>query len=56
MPGDRRKLRRTAASRGRGQAALQMLRGLVYPIILGLDRLETASFLRGNGALQHLPA
>ncbi len=27
----------------------QMLVALIYPIILGLDRLETASFLRTNG-------
>jgi hypothetical protein len=32
----------------------QMLLGLIYPIILGLDRLETASFLRGNGTFQYL--
>jgi hypothetical protein len=27
----------------------QMLLALIYPILLGLDRLETASFLRTNG-------
>jgi hypothetical protein len=27
----------------------QMIMALVYPVILGLDRLETASFLRSNG-------
>jgi hypothetical protein len=27
---------------------------LVYPIILGLDRIETASFLRSNGTFQYL--
>ena len=27
----------------------QMLLALVYPIVLGLDRIETASFLRSNG-------
>ncbi len=32
----------------------QMLLALIYPIILGLDRLETASFLRGNGTFQYL--
>jgi len=32
----------------------QMLLALVYPIILGLDRLETASFLRSNGTFQYL--
>jgi hypothetical protein len=32
----------------------QMVLALVYPIILGLDRLETASFLRTNGTFQYL--
>jgi Transposase DDE domain group 1 len=32
----------------------QMLLALIYPIILGLDRLETASFLRANGTFQYL--
>jgi hypothetical protein len=32
----------------------QMLVALIYPIILGLDRLETASFLRTNGTFQYL--
>src|SRR5713101_7237213 len=32
----------------------QMIMALVYPVILGLDRLETASFLRSNGTLQYL--
>jgi len=32
----------------------QMLLALIYPIILGLDRLETASFLRDNGTFQYL--
>ena len=32
----------------------QMLLALVYPILLGLDRLETASFLRTNGTFQYL--
>ena len=27
----------------------QMILALVYPLVLGLDRLETASFLRFNG-------
>jgi hypothetical protein len=31
-----------------------MILALVYPIILGLDRLETASFLRSNGTFQYL--
>lgn len=32
----------------------QMVLALVYPIVLGLDRLETASFLRSNGTFQYL--
>ena len=32
----------------------QMILALVYPIVLGLDRIETASFLRSNGAFQYL--
>jgi hypothetical protein len=32
----------------------QMLLALIYPIILGLDRLETASLLRRNGTFQYL--
>jgi hypothetical protein len=32
----------------------QMLLALIYPIILGLDRIETASLLRGNGTFQYL--
>src|ERR1022692_1240917 len=32
----------------------QMVLGLVYPLVLGLDRLETASFLRSNGTFQYL--
>ena len=32
----------------------QMIMTLVYPIILGLDRLETASLLRSNGTFQYL--
>jgi hypothetical protein len=31
-----------------------MILALVYPLVLGLDRLETASFLRSNGILQYL--
>jgi len=27
---------------------------LVYPVFLGLDRLETAAFLRSNGTFQYL--
>jgi hypothetical protein len=32
----------------------QMVLALVYPMVLGLDRLETASFLRSNGTFQYL--
>ena len=32
----------------------QMILALIYPIVLGLDRIETASFLRSNGTLQYL--
>src|SRR5450759_382274 len=32
----------------------QMILALVYPMVLGLDRLETASFLRSNGTFQYL--
>ena len=32
----------------------QMILALMYPIILGLDRLETSSFLRSNGTFQYL--
>jgi hypothetical protein len=31
-----------------------LARQLVYPIVLGLDRIETASFLRSNGTFQYL--
>lgn len=32
----------------------QMILALLYPIVLGLDRLETSSFLRANGTFQYL--
>ena len=32
----------------------QMILALVSPIVLGLDRIETSSFLRSNGAFQYL--
>jgi hypothetical protein len=32
----------------------QAVLAVVYPILLGLDRLETASFLRSNGPFQYL--
>jgi hypothetical protein len=31
----------------------QMILALAYPVVLGLDRLETASFLRSNGVFQY---
>lgn len=40
--------------RNRRYSTSQMILGLVYPIVLGLDRIETASFLRSNGAFQYL--
>jgi hypothetical protein len=32
----------------------QMILALMFPIVLGLDRLESASFLRSNGTFQYL--
>jgi len=32
----------------------QMILALIYPMILGLDRLEAASFLRSNGVFRYL--
>ena len=32
----------------------QMVLALIYPIMLGLDRLETAALLRANGTFQYL--
>lgn len=32
----------------------QMLLALMYPVVLGLDRLEATSFLRSNGIFQYL--
>ena len=32
----------------------QMLLALIYPIVLGLDRIETASLLRSDGTFQYL--
>src|SRR5487761_1751636 len=40
--------------RNRRYTLSQMLLALIYPVILGLDRLETASFLRSNGTFQYL--
>ena len=31
-----------------------LIRALVYPLVLGLDRLETSSWLRFNGTFQYL--
>ena len=40
--------------RNRRYSISQMILALVYPIVLGLDRIETASFLRSNGTFQYL--
>src|SRR5438309_15945 len=40
--------------RNRRYSTSQMILALVYPIILGLDRVETTSFLRFNGTFQYL--
>jgi len=40
--------------RNREYSVSQMLLALVYPIVLGLDRIETASLLRSNGTFQYL--
>ena len=40
--------------RNRRYSVSQMILALVYPLVLGLDRLEAASFLRSNGTFQHL--
>jgi hypothetical protein len=40
--------------RNRRHSLSQMILALVYPQVLGLDRLETASFLRSNGTFQYL--
>jgi len=40
--------------RNREYSVSQVLLALVYPIILGLDRVETASLLRANGTFQYL--
>src|SRR5437660_10588773 len=47
--------RRLAYHRRNGDYSVsQMLLALVYPIILGLDRIETASLLNSNGSCQSL--
>src|SRR5882724_6122295 len=40
--------------RNRDYSLSQMLLALIYPVILGLDRIETASLLRSNGTFQYL--
>jgi len=40
--------------RNRRYSTSQIILALVYPIVLGLDRIETASFLRSNGTFQYL--
>ena len=44
----------TYPRRNRRYSLSQMILSLVYPLVLGLDRLETASFLRFNGTFQYL--
>ncbi len=40
--------------RNRAYSVSQILLALIYPIVLGLDRIETASLLRSNGTFQYL--
>ncbi len=40
--------------RNRDYSVSQIVLALVYPIVLGLDRIETASLLRSNGVFQYL--
>lgn len=40
--------------RNRDYSVSQMLLALVYPIVLGLNRIETTSLLRSNGTFQYL--
>ena len=44
----------TYPRRNRRYSLSQVILALVYPLVLGLDRLETASFLRSNGTFQYL--
>jgi hypothetical protein len=44
----------TYPRRNRRYSLSQMILALVYPLVLGLDRLETASFLSSNGTFQYL--
>ncbi len=47
-------LRLNWARRNRGYSLSQMMLALMWPLILGLDRIETASLLRSNGTFQYL--
>jgi len=42
------------ARRNHDYSLPQMVLALIYPIMLGLDRLETAALLRANGTFQYL--
>jgi hypothetical protein len=44
----------TYPRRNRRYSLSQMILAFVYPLVLGLDRLEAASFLRSNGTFQYL--
>ena len=44
----------TYPRRNRDYSVSQMLLALIYPIVLGLDRIETASLLRSNGTFQYV--
>ncbi len=44
----------TYPRRNRRYSLSPMILALVYPIVLGLDRIETSSFLHSNGTFQYL--
>ena len=44
----------TYPRRNRDYSVSQMLLALIYPIVLRLDRIETASLLRSNGTFQYV--
>ena len=46
--------RLTYSRRNHRYSVSQMILALIYPLVLGLDRLETSSFLRFNGTFQYL--
>jgi hypothetical protein len=46
--------RLTYPRRNHRYSVSQMILALIYPLVLGLDRLETSSFLRFNGTFQYL--